>query len=178
MKIHKEMSRMFMLRKYKAITLIEALVMLFIVLILTVIAIPSFTSISRNFRVSATAEGLFAALQYARTEAIKRNATIYVSFVTGDSWCYGINVGSVCSCNTVNSCGLSTVIAPAAQQISLSTTGLVSNSINFEGTAGAANASGSITFTAYGRSELVTISVGRLGNLQTCSTGITGYQGC
>lgn len=165
-------------RKLVGLTLIEILVMLTIAMILTLIAIPNFSGLLRRHRVTSQAEELYATIQFARSEAVKTNSTIYLSVVSGDSWCYGLNANSACNCQTANSCSLLTKAAPAAQQTSLSSTGLISNSIQFEATHGAANNSGTITFTAYGNSELITLSVGRLGNVSFCSTGISGYQGC
>ena len=162
----------------QGVTFIELIVVLAVIAILATLAVPQFLSLVQNNRLSGTAENLYYSLQNARSEAIKRNATIYVSFQTGDTWCYGINTGSACNCAVPTGCDLGTVSAPASQQISFSTTGLTSNTLQFEGTHGAANASGSITMTLYGQSTLITVSVGRLGNLQMCSTGISGYIGC
>ena len=158
--------------------LIEIIITLTIIGILTLVAIPSFITQIKNYRLSATAENLYYALQYARTEAIKRNATIYVSFTTGDNWCYGINVGSACNCTVPANCGLGTTSASATQTLTLSTSGYSGGSVYFEGSHGAANASGSLTFTLYQQTSLIKISIGTLGNLQLCSTGISGYTGC
>lgn len=165
-------------RQRNGITLIELLVMLAVILISTLLAIPSFTSIIQHYRITTAADELYAALQLARTEAVKRNTSVYISLTTGDTWCYGINTGSTCSCSTAGSCNLGSVSAPAAQLLSLSATGLTSNSFYFDNTHGGASNSVTITFTLYGQSSLITTSVSRLGNIQTCSTGITGYTAC
>lgn len=169
---------MLQIRSHRGVTLLELMIMLAIIIIITVVSVPLFTSIIQNFRLSATADELYSALQNARTEAVKRNATVYVSFVTGDSWCYGLNVGSACTCTTPSGCSLGTTSATKAGLISLATTGLTNNIINFEGTHGAANATGSITLTLFGGTNLMTISVGRFGSLQICSTGVSGYTAC
>lgn len=169
---------MFTIKKYYGINLIELLIVLAITVILTLISIPTFISLVQNHRLAATAENLYYNLQYARTEAIKRNATVYVSFTTGDNWCYGINVGSTCDCTTAGSCSIATIKTAAPQEISVSESGYGSNYISFESTHGAANASGTITLTLYQKSTLITISIGMLGNLQLCSTGISGYTPC
>lgn len=166
------------LKSYQGLTLIELLIVLVVTIILTVVAIPSFVSVIQDHRLSATAENFYYDLQYARTQAIKQNATVYVSFATGDSWCYGINVGSSCTCSTAGSCGVKTVSASAPQLISLSQSGYGSNYITFEGTHGSANASGSVTFTLYQQTTLVKVSVGAMGNPTMCSTGLGGYTAC
>src|SRR5437867_4406214 len=122
----------------QGITLIELVVMISIVAILSAVSIPSFVSFIKNHRLKATAEDLYYNLQYARAEAVKRNSNIYVSFTTGDSWCYGLNPDAACDCTVSGNCTLGATSAPQAQQISLSSTGYT-NFVSFEGTHGAAN---------------------------------------
>ncbi len=165
-------------RQRKGITLIELLVMLAIVLISTLLAIPLFTSLMQYYRITTAADELYSTLQYARTEAVKRNTSVYVSVTTGDTWCYGINTGSTCSCSTAGSCNLGSVSAPSAQLLTLSATGLTSNAFYFDNTHGGANNAVTLTFTLYGQSSLITTSISRLGNIQTCSTGVNGYTAC
>lgn len=165
-------------RQRNGLTLVELLVMLAVVMILTLISIPLFSSLIQYYRITTAADELYATLQYARTESIKRNSNVYVSFVTGDSWCYGINTGSACTCTTASSCNLGTMKATAAQLLTLSATGLSSNAFYFDNTHSGASNAVTITFTLYGQSSLITTSVSRLGNLQTCSTGISGYTAC
>jgi type IV fimbrial biogenesis protein FimT len=163
---------------FRGFTLIEVLVALAIIFILALVSIPSFINLIQSRRLSTAAEQLYNTLQYARTEAIKRNANVYVSFITGDSWCYGVNLNSACNCSIPNNCGLGSEAAPESQKLSLTTSGLSGNSIYFESTHAAANAAGSITYTVYGGTPLVTISVGRLGNLQMCSNSLSEYTSC
>lgn len=165
-------------RQRNGLTLIELLVTLAMVTIMALIAIPSFRSLIEYYRITTAADNLYATLQYARTESIKRNTNIYVSFTTGDTWCYGVNTGSTCNCATAGSCNLGATSAPAAQLLTLSATGLSSNSIFFDNTHGGASNATTITFTLYGQSSLITTSLSRLGNISTCSTGISGYTAC
>jgi type IV fimbrial biogenesis protein FimT len=163
----------------KGFTLIELIIALVIIGILVTLSVPTFNSFIQSYRISANSDQLYYYLQYARSEAIKRNANVYVSFNTGDTWCYGINTGSACDCTTASNCNLGAVSYAAAGQQTLSTSGMSGNSIYFEGSHSAASASSSVTFTQYGQSApLITISIGRLGNLSTCSTGISGYTAC
>lgn len=160
------------------LTLIELITILGIVIILAVVSIPTFISYAQTKRISGAAEALFYALQYARSEAVKRNTNVYLSFVTGDNWCYGVNAGNSCDCTSPGSCALLSVSAPQSQTLSLSKSGYSSNYVYFESTHGAANSSGSITFTLYNQTKLITIKIGMMGNLQQCSTGISGYNPC
>lgn len=169
---------MFILRKHTGITLLELLVALSIMVILTVAAIPSLTSLVKNRRLTAIADTLYYDLQNARSEALKQNAVIYVSFVTGNNWCYGMKAGSTCNCAVAGSCDLGSTSASSSQLVTLSATGYGSNYVTFEGSHGAANSSGSLTFTLYQGTNLIKLSIGALGNIQMCSTGISGYTAC
>lgn len=162
----------------KGITLIEMLVMLGIVVILTLLSIPGFQSLIQYYRVTREAERLYSMLQYARTESVKRNVNVYVSFTTGSSWCYGINTSSTCNCATAGSCNLGSVSPPTSTQTTLSATGLSGNSFYFDSTHGGSSSTATVTFTLFGQSSLITTSISRLGNIQACSTGISGYTAC
>tara|TARA_R110000868_G_scaffold164802_3_gene397697 strand:- start:380 stop:847 length:468 start_codon:yes stop_codon:yes gene_type:complete len=154
------------------------IVMLAIVLILALLSIPAFTNLMQHYRITTAAEQLYSALQYARTESIKRNTNVYVSFTTGDNWCYGINTNSTCNCATAGNCNLGAYSAPASGLLSLSATGLSSNSFFFDTTHGGASSAATITYTLFGQASLITTSISMLGNIQTCSTGISGYTAC
>jgi len=160
------------------LTLIEALMVLAVIIILTVIAVPSFISFFQERRLTLTAENMLYALQVARSEAIKRNTTVYVSFQTGDNWCYGINTGSSCTCSNPASCNLGTASAAQSQQVTLTTTGIGGANLQFEGSRGASNVNGAkVTFTLYGQSTSISVLIPVLGSLQLCSS-ISGYQVC
>lgn len=166
------------IRQRIGMTLIELLVMLAIVVISALLAIPSFISLIQHYRITTAADNLYATLQYARTESIKRNTSVYVSITTGDSWCYGVNAGSACDCAVAGSCNLGSSSAPGAQLLTLSATGLSGGSIYYDTRHGGLSSSATITFTLYGQSSLITTSISRLGTIQTCSTGISGYTAC
>jgi prepilin-type N-terminal cleavage/methylation domain-containing protein len=160
-------------------TLLEMLTSIMIVAILAIASVPLFTSFMQNYRLSAAADGLYYSLQYARSEAVKRNTNVYVSFTSGNQWCYGINTGSACNCNVAANCNLGVQTYSTSTQMTLSVSGLTSGSMYFEGTHGSVNAAGSVTFTQYGQtSPLITLSIGRLGGLKVCSTGISRYAAC
>ena len=166
------------LKKPVGLTLLESLSALVVVVILTAMAVPSFMTFLQERRLTLTAENLLYALETARSEAIKRNTSVYVSFQTGDNWCYGINTGSNCSCSTPSSCNLGAVSASASQQISLSTTGITSSNFQFEGSRGASNVNNAlVTLTLYGQTTSISVLIPILGNLQLCSS-MSGYGAC
>jgi prepilin-type N-terminal cleavage/methylation domain-containing protein len=161
----------------KGFTLVELLVVLVITTILAVTAVPSFITYLQTNRLTTASQNLYYTLQYARSEALKRNTTVYVSFQTGSNWCYGINPGSTCSCNTANSCTLGSTTANSASQLTLSATGLVSNAVHFEPNHGAAGSSSTITFTN-AQSVAMSVKVRLLGSLLLCSSQVSGYSAC
>jgi type IV fimbrial biogenesis protein FimT len=163
-------------RKAKGLSLIELMIVLIVTVILTVIAVPSFKQFMQRYRLVTTIQSIYYNLQYARSEAVKRNATVYISFVTGSNWCYGISTGSACTCTTPSGCTLGTYTPTN----SLTTLSLSSGfpSFNFQGSRGAASAAGTITLTVTGGSSSMGIDVGTLGNIQICSNTISGYPTC
>lgn len=64
------------------VTLIEQMVAIAILALMFAIALPSFGDWIRNTRLRSTAESLRADLQMARAEAIRRNTTTRLQFVT------------------------------------------------------------------------------------------------
>jgi prepilin-type N-terminal cleavage/methylation domain-containing protein len=59
-------------------TLIESLVVVAILALLMSVALPSFNTVVRKFRLNAAASALSASLQQARSEAIKANSRVLV----------------------------------------------------------------------------------------------------
>jgi len=80
------------LRRQPGFTLIELLVTLSIAAILLTVAVPSFIVFVQNNRLATQANDLVTMLNYARSEAIKRNQRITVcSSITGTS-CAGSTI--------------------------------------------------------------------------------------
>lgn len=77
----------------RGFTLIELMVTLVVVVILAVLAVPSFRSFTANQQVKTASYDLLAALNYARSEAIKRNKDVTVAAVD-DDWSAGWEVTS------------------------------------------------------------------------------------
>jgi type IV fimbrial biogenesis protein FimT len=74
----------------KGFTLIEMMTVLAVAAILLGIGIPSFRSLIENQRMTAVANDFFAAINLARSEAIKRGARVdMVPAGVGDDWAEG-----------------------------------------------------------------------------------------
>ena len=65
-----------MKRASRGFTLIEMMIAIFILGILTALAVPSFVSLSNRNRLTSQANELLGAIQFARTEAIRTNSKV------------------------------------------------------------------------------------------------------
>lgn len=74
-----------MLRRAHGVTLVELLVVLLIVAIGATLAAPSFAQMVANYKVRSAAEGILNGLNFARTEALRRNAAVRFSLTAGGS---------------------------------------------------------------------------------------------
>ena len=73
-------------------TLIEALVVIVIVGVLLALAAPSFVTFTASQRVKTASFELYAALAFARSEALKRRVTVTVAAADGADWKNGWTV--------------------------------------------------------------------------------------
>lgn len=70
-------------------TLVELMTAILILAVLVAIAVPSFRSFAANSRVSAAAGDLVLALNYARSEALRRATNVQVCASTDEASCSG-----------------------------------------------------------------------------------------
>jgi type IV fimbrial biogenesis protein FimT len=112
-------------RKLQGFTAIELMVVVVITAVLAMIAAPSFQSVFDRQRVRSAASTLNADIQFARSEAVRLNAPVTVSFsATTTPWCYGVVSGTVaCDCATAGSCNLKTVSGADFRDVSMNLTG-------------------------------------------------------
>jgi len=81
------------LRALGGFTLIELMITLSVMVILLTIAVPSFRTFVQSQRVKTTSFDLFAAVTYARSEALKRNGDVTLSAATG-GWGNGWSIST------------------------------------------------------------------------------------
>ena len=67
-------------RRQRGFSLIELMVTLSVMVLLSLLAVPSMSQYVENSKIHGTAEVVFAAVLKARTEAIRRNATVELVF--------------------------------------------------------------------------------------------------
>ena len=73
-------------------TLIELMITLAIVAILATVAVPGFQTMIKSNRMSSQANELISTLNYARSEAIKRNVSVTLTANDTDKWHTGWTV--------------------------------------------------------------------------------------
>lgn len=172
-------------QKNSGFTLIEMMVTVAVAAILLTIAIPSFTHMIEQNRLKSTAETLYADLRFARSEAIKRNRTVRVSFyVNGSDWCYGLKVDVNCDCTGTNPnkpCEIAGVekVVNSDEFTSISITDTAS-SFSFSPLRGTADP-GSTKFQSANNKKLHVVVSG-LGRVRLCSPSgagkVSGYPAC
>ena len=185
----------------KGFTLIELLIVVVILGILVAIAAPSMYQILEGRKLKGATENLYADLMFAKTETIKRNTKVAVSFgSSGSNWCYGISEGVDCDCTgaladpaTATTCtidGIEKVVTNAQYGDTAinanfnGNTGGDPESLAFEPLRGFSQyisdtspSNGSAVFTNNSRSTTVMLST--LGRVRICSTtSFGGYETC
>lgn len=79
-------------RPSRGFTLIELIVVMAIMVVLALVAVPSFVTFQRNSQLTSVANALLASINTARGEAMKRNQTAFVVPNTGTNWGSGWKV--------------------------------------------------------------------------------------
>ncbi len=170
-------------------TLIELVITIAILAILATVAVPSFQDMLIRNRVKGAAETLYGALQLAKSESIKRNVPVFVSFASADPWCYGLDDAAACDCKVANDCqiGGQTKVEDATQYWDVAMTGAAfAGGVNFTvfnpafGTAQDAAGTvrnGTVTLQS-SDGDALQVRVSVLGRVSMCSDDLGGYEGC
>lgn len=66
----------------RGMTIIELMIGIAILALVLMLGLPAFTTMLQNFQIRTASESLIGALQFARTEAIRRNQAVRLQFVT------------------------------------------------------------------------------------------------
>lgn len=174
-------------------TLVELLVAVAVLAIVLTIAIPSFASIAQRARLKSAADKLRSELSEARTEALRRNRNVVVSFTRstdGATWCYGFTLNdSGCDCSQTNpgaadycfvdvngSTPIRRVVSSSDYAgVSLSASTITGDRLRFSSVRPTLDA-GSVTFTSSG-GDSVRVTASNFGRLRLCSPAGDTYYG-
>lgn len=85
--------------KQQGFGLVEALIVVAILAILASLAFPSFNDTIERRRIQGATEKIYADMQFARSESIKTNNIIVMTFDVANA-CYGRSTTTNCNCNT------------------------------------------------------------------------------
>lgn len=136
------------------ITLIELLTVVTLIGIMAALAAPFFGSILEGRRLVGSADTLFSALQYARSESIKQNADVQV-YVDTAAWCIGIDDsagGLNCDCTNPASCTVngSTKVYDDTSFTGINFSNATVNTVTFQPPNALPNNASNYTFTSSG----------------------------
>lgn len=163
---------------YSGLTLIELLTAVSVLAILATIAIPSFDRMLDRRRVIGAADNLLADLRHARSESIKINQDITITFTAGSNWSYTINSNPGVNSNSGSYQGVRLSI-----DNSVANNAPANNTIVFQPRRGTAtpNLTGITrvaTFTS-AKGAVIGIEMDQLSNISICTTTQTGgYPAC
>lgn len=155
----------------QGVTLAETIVVIAIIGILSGFAIPSYQDMIERNRLLQAAESFKSDLQFARTEALKRNQNIVVSRQTSSNgaWCYGLAIRtaskSSCDCNVTDStennfCDVKRIMGDNFTQTTLEAATITNNTFNSR--RGTTNAGGATFSTNQFAVRVVFSDVGRI----------------
>jgi type IV fimbrial biogenesis protein FimT len=146
------------MKRRAGFTLVEALITLALIVILSTMAIPAFTTMMNNNRIAAQSNEIVAAFHLARSEAVRRGVAVSVNPL-GGSWDTGLQIQLVSTGEVLRVVEplTNTSIAGTVANYTYAATGRVNTAGSF--TLCKSDATGRvINISAIGRPNVTTIS--------------------
>ncbi|MGR8980860.1 MAG: pilus assembly FimT family protein [Gammaproteobacteria bacterium] len=181
-----------MLRKNIGFTLVELMGVVAIIGVLALLAAPSFKETMQQQRVEGAAEALLAALNNAKSEAIKQNSTMRIVFTPStvnselSTWCYGMVVvptpdttpATTCNCTVADSC-LKGSVVKSTDYTGVTITLTNAGYRTFNPLRGTSNG-GTVTFSGGSNKTLnvITRTIGRVRMCKPDGSTIANYKDC
>lgn len=173
-------------------TLIELIITILVMTILLGIGVPSYIQFKENNTLLGAAQALYSDIQFARSEAIKRNTNnIAVRFFSLDgAWCYRVSDNALCNSCSSTSCDIHNdgIMRGVSQSdytnvnISVSTMSATSAAIPIQARRSTINATDVVFTYGSNTSQQVQISTTLLGRVLMCTpttaNGLTGVDKC
>ena len=169
----------------RGFTLIELMVVLAILLVLALIAMPSFSDFFERNRVRGAATEVIAVIDNARAEAVKNDLDVNIAMIgSGTAWCVGANAATIptpgnppdvavaCNCTDTAQCQVSGMrLAMDVGAFPDVAVGDVPDPLVFDSTLGAIVPLGGrvVTLTSPKGKYDVTIEVNGLGQARMCT---------
>ncbi len=167
--------------KKNGFTLIEMMVSIAVMAIIATSVVPAFNDMKEKHKIRGAVETISSDFQLARSEAIKTNQAVSLSFsgIGGTNWCYGINDSSGCNCSVNNACqvdGNTVRVASSAEFLNINlTTNFAGQTATFDPDRGTTN-SGITSLTANGKTAKIFVSA--IGRISVCSNDYSFYPEC
>lgn len=113
---------------HRGVTLVELMVVLAIVALSMTLAAPSFAQMLANYRVRGAADGILGALNFARTEALRRNTPVAFLLTSGGAgWTVSqLSTGTTLQARSANDVpGLTVTSSTTATSVTFLANGLI-----------------------------------------------------
>jgi len=181
----------------KGFTLIELMTVVVVLAIIATIAVPGMGNLLESNKLRGATGQIFADIQFARSEAIKRNSNISVSVSSNGSsfWCYGLADAANCDCTITDptaagACALlesGTLVLKVGHSndfggvLLTSPTGSYQTVATFDPIRGIATTTGSVTLMTANNLE-TRVEISALGKIDACSPvgakNVAGFSQC